>query len=68
MQLRDYVGHNNKHHKKRDHAPAKMTRQEYEKELVRLEVELVKLQQWVTHAKLKVCMVNRAGFSGDSFL
>ena len=45
-----------------------MTRQEYEKELVRLEVELVKLQQWVTHAKLKVCMVNRAGFSGDSFL
>jgi polyphosphate kinase 2 len=54
---RGHVGHNNKHHKKRNPAPAKMTRKEYEKELVRLHVELVKLQQWVAHAKVKVCVV-----------
>src|SRR5258708_7555645 len=29
----------------------------YEKELERLHGELVKLQQWVVHAKLKVCIV-----------
>jgi polyphosphate kinase 2 len=57
LQFRGHVGHNNKHHKKRDTAPAKLTRKEYEKELARLHVELVRLQQWVTHAKLKVCVV-----------
>jgi polyphosphate kinase 2 len=51
------VGHNGKHHKKHDPASAKLTRKEYEKELAQLQVELVKLQQWVTHAKLKVCVV-----------
>ena len=29
----------------------------YEKELKRLHVELVKLQQWVVHKGLKVCIV-----------
>ena len=29
----------------------------YEKELAKLHVELVKLQQWVVHKKLKVCIV-----------
>jgi polyphosphate kinase 2 len=57
MQLRCHVAHNDKHHKKHDPAVPKMTRKEYEKALVPLDDELVKLQQWVTHAKLKVCVV-----------
>jgi polyphosphate kinase 2 len=35
----------------------KLKREEYEKELARLHVELVKLQQWVVHEGLKVCIV-----------
>jgi polyphosphate kinase 2 len=35
----------------------KLKRKDYEKELERLHVELVKLQQWVVHERLKVCIV-----------
>lgn len=35
----------------------KMKNKEYEKELAKLHGELVKLQQWVIHKKLKVCIV-----------
>jgi polyphosphate kinase 2 (PPK2 family) len=35
----------------------KLKRKEYERELARLHVELVKLQQWVVHQGLKVCIV-----------
>jgi len=35
----------------------KLSRKEYEKELRRLHVELVKLQRWVVHKGLKVCVV-----------
>jgi polyphosphate kinase 2 len=35
----------------------KLKRKEYDKELARLHGELVKLQQWVVHAGLKVCVV-----------
>ncbi len=35
----------------------KLTGKEYEKELARLHVELVKLQEWVKHKGLKVCVV-----------
>ena len=35
----------------------KLGRKEYEKELARLHVELVKMQQWVQHKGLKVCIV-----------
>ncbi len=35
----------------------KLSRKEYERELERLHVELVKLQQWVVHKGLKVCVV-----------
>src|SRR5437879_7039999 len=35
----------------------KLTRKEYERELARLHVEFVKLQQWVVHKGLKVCIV-----------
>ncbi len=34
-----------------------LKRKEYERELARLHVELVKLQQWVVHSGLKVCIV-----------
>jgi polyphosphate kinase 2 (PPK2 family) len=34
-----------------------LSRKEYEAELERLHVELVKLQRWVVHAGLKVCIV-----------
>jgi polyphosphate kinase 2 len=35
----------------------KLSRKDYDKELARLHVELVKLQQWVVHKGLKVCVV-----------
>ena len=35
----------------------KMKRREYDKELRKLHEELVKLQQWVVHEGLKVCVV-----------
>jgi polyphosphate kinase len=35
----------------------RMKNKEYEKELRKLHVELVKLQQWVVHEGLKVCVV-----------
>jgi polyphosphate kinase 2 len=38
-------------------APAKLSAKDYERELKKLHVELVKLQQWVVHAGLKVCIV-----------
>jgi polyphosphate kinase 2 len=37
--------------------PEKLGRKAYEKELARLHVELVKLQQWVVHKGLKICVV-----------
>ncbi len=39
--------------KQDDASPGKLGRKEYEKELERLHVELVKLQQWVVHKGLK---------------
>jgi len=38
-------------------AKGKMKTKDYEKELARLHVELVKLQQWVVHKGLKACVV-----------
>ncbi len=35
----------------------KLSGKEYEKELFKLHVELVKLQEWVKHAGLKICVV-----------
>jgi polyphosphate kinase 2 len=35
----------------------KLKRKDYDKELARLHVELVKLQEWVVHKGLKVCIV-----------
>ena len=45
--------------KKVDNASADepMKRKDYEAELEKLHVELVKLQEWVKHAGLKVCVV-----------
>ena len=45
--------------KPKDAEPSKgnLTRRQYDKELERLHVELVKLQQWVVHKGLKVCIV-----------
>jgi polyphosphate kinase len=40
-----------------DKSKDKLSRKEYEEELRRLHVELVKLQQWVLHKGLKVCVV-----------
>jgi polyphosphate kinase 2 len=40
-----------------DEKPEKLKRKVYEKELARLHGELVKVQQWVVHAGLKVCIV-----------
>ncbi|MCU0934780.1 MAG: polyphosphate kinase 2, partial [Gammaproteobacteria bacterium] len=37
--------------------PEKLKRKAYEKELARLHAELVKLQLWVIHQGLKVCIV-----------
>jgi polyphosphate kinase 2 (PPK2 family) len=38
-------------------ADDKLKRKEYERELARLHVEFVKLQQWVVHKGLKVCIL-----------
>ena len=35
----------------------KLKRKDYEKELARLHVELVRLQQWVVHKGIKICIV-----------
>jgi polyphosphate kinase 2 len=40
-----------------DHKPEKLDRKTYNKELARLHTELVKLQQWVVHSGLKICVV-----------
>jgi polyphosphate kinase 2 len=40
-----------------DSGKEKLGRKEYEKALAKLHVELVKLQEWVKHAGLKVCVV-----------
>jgi polyphosphate kinase len=37
--------------------PDSLSNKDYEKQLKKLHVELVKLQQWVTHKGLKVCIV-----------
>ncbi len=37
--------------------PEKLSRKEYEKRLATLHVELVKLQEWVRHKGLKVCIL-----------
>ena len=46
-----------KQKKKDKHAKEKIGRKEYEKELKKLHIELVKLQEWVKHKGLKVCIV-----------
>ena len=38
-------------------ADGKFKRKDYERELAKLHVELVKLQQWVVHKGLKVCII-----------
>jgi polyphosphate kinase 2 len=42
---------------KKSQAAGKLKRKVYEKELARLHAELVRLQQWVVHKGLKVCIV-----------
>jgi polyphosphate kinase 2 len=38
-------------------SPSKLKRKEYERELTRLQLELVKLQHWVKHAGLRVVLI-----------
>jgi len=49
-------------------AAERLSRKEYDKELERLHVELVKLQQWVVQEGLKVCIVfeGRDGAGADA--
>jgi polyphosphate kinase 2 len=44
-------------HEVEAHHHKKLKRKQYDKELTRLHEELVKLQQWVVHKGLKVCVV-----------
>jgi polyphosphate kinase 2 len=44
-------------HDKTDALKEKMSRKDYEKELEKMHVELVQLQEWVKHAGLKICIV-----------
>jgi len=37
--------------------PRQLSKRGYEKELARLQVELVRLQEWITHTGLKVVVV-----------
>ncbi|MFC4278864.1 polyphosphate kinase 2 [Achromobacter aloeverae] len=50
------------HHKEKDgeqetSGAHRMSQQQYEEELIRLHVELVRLQEWVVHTGAKVCVV-----------
>jgi polyphosphate kinase len=49
--------HDKKKHDEATGKREKLGRKEYEKELERLHVKLVRLQQWVVHKGLKVCIV-----------
>jgi polyphosphate kinase 2 len=42
---------------RREPTPRKMSRKEYERELMKLQVELVHLQQWVVREGAKICVV-----------
>jgi polyphosphate kinase 2 len=42
---------------KKDSDSGEMSRKDYDKELKRLHIELVKAQQWIVHKGLKVCIV-----------
>jgi polyphosphate kinase 2 len=42
---------------KDDQMPRKLSKKEYEKELERLQIELVKLQEWVVHEGLRIAVV-----------
>src|SRR5215467_7844296 len=43
--------------KKQEEQPGKLKRKKYEKEMAKLQVELVKLQRWVQHEGLRVIIV-----------
>jgi polyphosphate kinase 2 len=43
--------------KNQEEKPGKMKRKEYEKEMAKLQVELVKLQRWVKHEGLRVIII-----------
>ncbi|HRD49629.1 MAG: polyphosphate kinase 2 [Candidatus Competibacter sp.] len=49
--------HKNAKHQEEASAPEKLKSKDYEQELAKLHVELVKLQEWVRHKGLKVCVV-----------
>src|SRR5436190_13540808 len=51
------MSHNDAKKKKAGAKDGKLKRKEYESELDRLHVELVKLQEWVKHKGLKICVV-----------
>ena len=51
------MSRNHDKHKKEDDARKKLKGKQYEQELKKLHVELVKLQEWVKHKGLKVCIV-----------
>src|SRR5947207_8884993 len=46
-----------RNHDKKSDEDEQLSNKEYEKELKKLHVELVKLQEWVKHKGLKICIV-----------
>ncbi len=48
---------NKKKNDNKDNKAGKLTTKEYDRELAKLHVELVKLQEWVKYKGLKVCIV-----------
>src|SRR5436305_6011156 len=51
------MSHNDPKKKEARAKEGKLKRKEYESELEKLHVELVKLQEWVKHKGLKICIV-----------
>src|SRR5580704_9162681 len=47
----------NKHRTSNDSPPEGMKRKAYERELLKLQVELVKLQEWIKYKGLKICVL-----------
>src|SRR5688572_30336481 len=54
---RCFVGRNDKHRDEESAEQGKLKDKDYQRELEKLHVELVALQEWIKHKGLKVCVV-----------
>ena len=51
------MAHDQHRHEAQHEQPAKLSDKAYEKQMQHLQRELVKLQEWVRHEQLKICVL-----------